>query len=350
MRIGVALSGGVDSSVAFKILHGEGHDVFGVTMRHLPKEMVSERVGSCCAPSAISAAGRLAASIGAPHYVFNMEEEFAAHVMAPSAQSYARGITPNPCVWCNERVKFDLLYRRAMALGADAFATGHYARIIDGQLYRGVDAVRDQSYFLYRIASDVLAKTHFPLGGMPKTEVRERAREFGLEMSDKEDSMDICFAPKGDFTAAFERHAPAAMTSGEVIDEEGIIVGRHDGVGRVTLGQRRGLGIAGASRKYVTGIDPVDHRVFIGERPLVRKIVAADAIVAKDVPEAFEALARIRSQHKGVATRVLRGDRELSIEFDEPQSGVTPGQSVVLYDGDRVLGGGIIQLAAQTEK
>jgi len=335
MRIGVALSGGVDSSVAFKILHSQGHDVFGVTMRHLPKEMVSERVGSCCAPSAISAAGRLAAAMEAPHYVFNLEEEFAANVMAPSAKSYASGVTPNPCVWCNERVKFDLLYRRAIALGADMFATGHYARIIDGDLYRGVDAIRDQSYFLYRIAPDVLAKTIFPLGGMPKTEVRERAREFGLEMSDKEDSMDICFAPKGDFTAAFERHAPEAMTAGEV--------GRHDGVGRVTLGQRRGLGIAGVSRKYVTRIDPADNRVFIGERPLVQKIMAADAILAKDVPDSFDALARIRSQHKGISARITRGDHELAIEFDEPQSGVTPGQSVVLYDGDRVLGGGIIQ-------
>lgn len=338
MRIGVALSGGVDSSTAFMLLREQGHDVFGVTMRHLPKEMAAERVGSCCAPSAIAGAGRLAASVNAPHYVFGLEEEFAANVMGPTARGYASGVTPNPCVWCNERVKFDLLFRRAIALGADAFATGHYARIIDGRLHRAVDAARDQSYFLYRIDRDVLKRTIFPLGEMTKDAVREKARAFGLEMSDKEDSMDVCFAPGGDFSAAFARHAADAMESGDIIDESGEVVGRHEGIGRVTLGQRRGLGVASTARKYVTKIDPASSRVFIGERPIVSELTAVDMIMGDDVPAEFEATARIRSQHKGASVHVC-GNR---ITFKEPQFGVTPGQSIVLYDGDRVLGGGII--------
>ncbi len=341
-KIAVAMSGGVDSSTVFMMLRAAGHDVFGVTMRHLPKEMARERVGSCCAPSALAAAGRLTRAHDAAHHVFGLEEEFAAAVMKPSAKSYAIGVTPNPCVWCNERVKFDLLFRRAMALGADVFATGHYARIKEGRLCRAVDRARDQSYFLYRVHPDVLARTSFPLGGLTKEEVREKARAFGIEMADKEDSMDVCFAPAGDFSDAFRRHAPEAMESGDVVDERGAVVGTHAGIGRVTIGQRRGLGIPTGGRVYVRAIDPDSRRVTIGDRPVTTEVRLEDCTWVDDLTDPLRATARIRSQHAGTDVVVERRGNSARAVFGEPQAGVTPGQSLVCYQGDEVLGGGVM--------
>lgn len=341
-RIAVAMSGGVDSSTVFMMLREAGHEVFGVTMRHLPKEMVRERVGSCCAPSALAAAGRLARAYDAAHYVFGLEDEFGADVMGPSARACADGITPNPCVWCNERVKFDLLFRRAMALGAELFATGHYARIESGRLRAAVDRGRDQSYFLYRVNPGVLARTLFPLGALAKDEVRARARAYGIEMADKEDSMDVCFAPDGDFSEAFRRHAPEALEPGEIVDRSGAVIGRHAGIGNVTIGQRRGLGVPTGARAYVTAIDPASRRVTIGERCAALRVTIQDGVWRADLAESFEATARIRSQHAGVRARVERTAESARVEFEEPQFGVTPGQSLVCYDGDDVLGGGVM--------
>jgi tRNA-uridine 2-sulfurtransferase len=344
-RVAVAMSGGVDSSTVFMMLKNEGHEVFGVTMRHLPAEMAKERVGSCCAPSAVKAAERLCATAGVPHYVFDLEQGFGDRVMAPTANGYASGFTPNPCVLCNERVKFDLLFRRAVALGADLFATGHYARVENGILARAVDRGRDQSYFLYRVAPGVLARTIFPLGGLKKEDVRIRARDYGIPMHDKEDSMDVCFAPSGDFSEAFRRHAPEALEPGEIVDEDGRVVGSHEGVGRVTIGQRRGLGVVAARRLFVTEIDAPARRIIVGERPSCARILAVDLLLAPGSPDRFRVTARIRSQHEGVdAEVVVTGPGEAEVLFADPLAGVSPGQSVVFYDGDRVLGGGVIRL------
>jgi tRNA-specific 2-thiouridylase len=357
------MSGGVDSSTVFMMLKEAGHEVFGVTMRHLPAAMAKERVGSCCAPSAVLAAARLCAAAGAAgasgvadasgaaHYVFDLEDGFDGAVMAPAAVGYASGMTPNPCVLCNERVKFDLLYRRAVALGAEQFATGHYARIEGGRLARAVDRGRDQSYFLYRVAPDVLARTLFPLGGMTKDEVRARARDFGIPMHDKEDSMDVCFAPGGDFSEAFRLHAPEALEPGDIIDEDGRTVGRHDGIGRVTIGQRRGLGVVASSRLFVTEIDSAARRITVGDRPSCDRLIAAELLLAPGLPDRFTATARVRSQHAGTEAEVtVTGPCEAEVLFREALNGVSPGQSVVFYDGDRVLGGGMIRLFSRDSR
>ncbi len=341
-RIAVAVSGGVDSSVALLLLHEAGHDVFGITMKHLPAEMAGDRVGSCCAPSAVAAAGRLAARLGVPHYVFDLEREFAEAVMAPTARTYAGGRTPNPCVLCNERVKLAALERRAAALGAELFATGHYARLEGSRLLRAVDASRDQSYFLYRVAAASRARLRFPLGELHKDEVRAKARAAGLEMSDNPDSQDVCFAPGGDFSAAFQRFAPEALEPGPVVNEAGEALGRHAGIGRLTIGQRRGLGIPTGSPAYVRSLDAETRTAVVGARPEARAFTVLDALFDEDVPTAFSAVVRVRSQHAGVRCAVERAGTEARVRLDEPVVGVTPGQSAVFYDGERVLGGGFI--------
>lgn len=342
-RVAVGLSGGVDSSTAFLMLHEAGHEVFGITMRHLPKEMAKERVGSCCAPSSVAGASRLADSLGVPHYVFGLEDEFAASVMSPTARTLAAGITPNPCIWCNERVKFDALFRRAAALGADFFATGHYARVRDGKLYRAVDKKRDQSYFLYRLKPEILLRMIFPLGELTKEQVREKAHELGLEMADKEDSMDICFAPDGDFSEALKRFAPDGMTSGDILDEDGKVLGQHEGLGHYTVGQRRGLGVATGRRSFVRRLDSSTNSVVLGDRPKVWTFSVGDLIDHAVPDTTFRATIRIRSQHRGTDATIVRDGNSAHITPDEPLFSVTPGQSAVFYSPDEcVLGGGII--------
>lgn len=341
-RVAVAVSGGVDSSVALLMLHEAGHEVFGITMKHLPAEVAGDRVGSCCAPSAVAAAGRLAARLGVPHYIFDLEREFAAAVMEPTARTYARGLTPNPCVLCNERVKLGALERRAAALGADFLATGHYARIEEGRLLRAVDRTRDQSYFLYRVPPRARERLLLPLGALTKDAVRERARAAGLEMSDQPDSQDVCFAPGGDFGYAFRKFAPVALESGPVVDEEGRLLGRHGGLGTLTVGQRRGLGIPSASRLFVRALDVARNAAIVGERPVTTAFTVEDTVFDADVPTTFGASVRVRSRSEGVPCHVTREGTRCHGTLERPLDAVTPGQSAVFYEEDRVLGGGFL--------
>ncbi|RMH57005.1 MAG: tRNA 2-thiouridine(34) synthase MnmA [Candidatus Hydrogenedentota bacterium] len=341
-KIAVAMSGGVDSSVVFRMLYEEGHEVFGITMRHLPEELVRDRIGSCCAPRAVRAASRLAASLNRPHYLFDLSEEFAATVMRWTAEAYRSGVTPNPCVLCNEGIKFGLLFQRARALGAEFLATGHYARVHNGRLFAARDRMRDQSYFLYRVPRSVLSATFFPLGEVGKDEVRRMAEEWDLEMKDAPDSTDVCFAPEGDFSYIFERFAPEAIESGPIVDEATRLLGRHRGFGRVTIGQRRGLGIPASERLYVRAIRPETKTVVLGGRPVASRMLVENLIWHQKMPERFEAVVKIRSRHPGRAVSIERiGDR-CHVTFPAPEPNVTPGQSAVFYEGDCVLGGGII--------
>lgn len=345
-RVAVALSGGVDSSVTLLLLHEAGHDVFGITMKHLPAELAGDRVGSCCSPTAVAAAGRLCARLGVPHYVFDLEREFAEEVMAPTARAYAEGRTPNPCVLCNRRVKLGALERRAAALGSERMATGHYARLEGRRLFRAVDATRDQSYFLYRLRPDVRARLLFPLGALTKDEVRERARAAGIEAGNAPDSQDVCFAPGGDFSVAFRRFAPSALEPGPVVDGEGREVGRHGGLGTLTVGQRRGLGALRTNRPgerlYVRALDPSRNAAVVGERPVADAFAVGECVIDEDVPASFEAGVRVRSQADAVSCRVRREGESVRVVTEAPVAAVTPGQSAVFYDGDRVLGGGFI--------
>ena len=342
-KIAVALSGGVDSSTVFMMLLEQGHDVFGVTMRHLPKELSEDRVGSCCSPTSVAAASRLCASLGKPHYLFGLEEEFSDQIMKRTALSFSKGITSNPCIWCNENVKFEALYRRAEALGAELFATGHYARIEDGELYCGADKTRDQAYFLYRVKKEVLAKTLFPLGGMQKSEVREKAKAYGLEMHDQQDSVDVCFATNGDFSAALKMFSPSGLKEGSFVDEDGKELGSHKGVGMYTVGQRRGLNIPAKEKLFVRKIDSESNTITLGKRLTHDTARANDVILSEGVGTRFQAMAKIRSQHNGIDVDVEQmEDGTLSIQFSETQTGVTPGQSIVFFDKERVIGGAVI--------
>jgi tRNA-specific 2-thiouridylase len=348
--IAVALSGGVDSAVSAALLLETGAEVFALTMR-LPTlgPPDTERI----AAGRLADAERVAEALGLDHEVVELGDEFETHVLRPFCEAYGRGRTPNPCALCNPRIKFGKLAELARALGADALATGHYARIEQtGEgpaLLRGAGP-EDQSYFLYALSARQLAHTLFPVGGLAKSAVRAIARRLQLPVHDKQDSQDLCFLPAGDYTAALERFAPHALQPGPVLHVDGRELGRHQGIGRYTIGQRRGLGIAHTEPLYVVGFDVDRHAVVAGERAHLRHRtveVTEPRMQAGAPPLPLDALVKVRYNHPGAHARVSALGRDrLLVEFDEPQEAPCPGQAAVFYGrhaaADRVLGGGLI--------
>jgi tRNA-uridine 2-sulfurtransferase len=363
--VAVAMSGGVDSSVAAMLLRDAGEEVVGLSMQLYDRARDGRPVhGRCCAPRDLFDARAAADRLGIPFYVVNMEEEFRDDVVAPFLDAYRSGRTPVPCVDCNSGPKFRHLMRRAAALGAGALATGHYARITRHpetgrfELRKALDEDRDQSYFLFEMTQEQRERTRFPLGGLEKTEVRRRAAARGLPNAAKPDSQDICFVPEGRYSDFVRREAGDLGPVGEVVTTSGEVIGRHDGVGGFTIGQRRGLGAAGgAAPRYVVGLDAARGRVVVGgETEQYSKGLVAERANWVSIPEpaagtALRATVRIRSSHRGgPATIRPAGGRRFEVVFDAPQRAIAPGQAAVLYDGDRVLGGGFIAAAFDTQR
>jgi tRNA-specific 2-thiouridylase len=356
MRIVVAMSGGVDSSVAAALLAREGHEVIGLSMQlydHSGSHADGEvRFGSCCTIDDLHDARRVASQLGIPHYIVNFERQFADTVVSNFVREYAAGRTPIPCVHCNGDLKFATLAARAEGLGAQHVATGHYARVAQDEggrsvLLRGLDAAKDQSYFLFTLTQAQLAHALFPVGALDKAAVRSLAGELGLFVSNKPDSHEICFVADGNHTGFLEQHG-VAKTTGAIRDVAGRVVGSHDGVHRYTVGQRKGLGLSSPVRLYVVGIEAEHGAVTVGPREaLERTELTASGVnwIAGGPPVAgTRATAQIRYRHREAAVSITsRPDGRVHATFDEPQYAVAPGQAVVFYDGDVVLGGGWIE-------
>ena len=349
MRIVVAMSGGVDSSVAAALLAEQGHDVIGLSMQLYPQS--GGHVGSCCTLDDLHDARRVASTLGFPHYILNLEQRFQETVISNFVQEYTSGRTPLPCAHCNSDLKFSTLVERARGFGSEHVATGHYARIDRSSagrwlLMRSVDRDKDQSYFLFSLTQEQLASAVFPVGSLSKPAVRAEARRLGLAVADKADSQEICFVPDGDY-AAFIGTRRAETRDGAIVDERGRTLGSHGGVHRFTVGQRKGLGIATGMPLYVVKIDAESGDVTVGPRAaLERTTLTASGVnwVSADAPSGWShASAQIRHRHRAAAGRVRAlDDHRAEFEFDEPQTAVTPGQAVVFYDEDVVVGGGWI--------
>ncbi len=350
-RVVVAMSGGVDSSVAAGLLVESGCEVIGISMR-LADESRSRGSGGCCSMEDFRDAARVARRLNIPHYVFDMRKEFDRSVIRPFVDGYLVGQTPSPCILCNREIKFRLLHRKAMELGARFVATGHYARRIhDGgryRLLRGRDEHKDQSYFLFELGQRELASTLFPVGNLDKDHVRAEAARLGLDVAAKPDSQEICFVADGRYAEFVERAAGQETRPGRIVNEEGREIGRHQGVHRFTVGQRRGLGVAAEEPLYVSELRAKTAEVVaVPRRRLGRIGLKLRDLVWTDgraLPEGSRFSVRIRHRHRPVAARMQSIDEGgcADIIFDEPQDGVSPGQAAVLYDADEVLGGGWI--------
>ena len=359
-RVVVAMSGGVDSSVAAALLKEQGYDVVGVTLQLYDHGLTVGKKGACCAGQDIYDARQVADKLGIPHYVLDYENKFSDAVMQDFADSYLAGETPIPCVRCNQRVKFRDLLAQARELGADCMATGHYVRRAIGshgaELHRGADPARDQSYFLFATTPEQLDFLRFPLGDLPKTETRAIAQRLGLVVAAKPDSQDICFVPSGGYASVVERLRPGAVEPGEIVHVDGRVLGRHEGIIHYTVGQRRGIGISdhksgsGVDTEplYVVRLDPGAKRVFVGPKAAL----ARSELRIKDVnwlgragePKRDVALTvKLRSMSAPAAARVwVFDDGAAVVTLDTPQFGVAPGQACVFYQGERMLGGGWI--------
>jgi tRNA-specific 2-thiouridylase len=357
-RVLVAMSGGVDSSVAAALLVRQGYDVVGATMRlgcHTDGEGdLPDR--PCCSLDSVNDARRICEQLGVPHYVLNLESAFSRDVVRDFVDEYARGRTPIPCVRCNTFTKFRDLVRRADAIDAQWIATGHYARIEAGALCRGLDPNKDQSYFLWGIDRRVLSRMLLPVGSRTKAETRAIAHELGLELiAEKAESQDICFVPDGDHAKVIARHLGAGTPSlarGPFVRRDGTVVGEHDGFARFTVGQRRGLPGGFREPMFVVEIRPESRSVVIGPREelLGRGVVAREVNWLVDAPSVgAEVEIQVRHRARAAHGTLLRvSGEEVEIALDEPVSAITPGQSLVLYDGERVLGGGVIERAARS--
>ena len=348
----IAMSGGVDSSVAAWLMKRDGYDCMGVTMRLFAGEDSCERKGhTCCSLDDVEDARSVARQLGIPYFVFNFTEDFGTQIMDRFVCAYENGFTPNPCIDCNRYMKFEKLMKRAKELDYDYVVTGHYARIEeqDGKflLKKAIDEKKDQSYVLYSLTQEQLAHTLFPLGGMTKPQIREMAEEQGLINARKHDSQDICFVPDGDYAKFIEKYTGKKTPEGDFVDKEGNYIGRHKGIIHYTIGQRRGLGIPAASRLYVCEISPKTNTVVLGDNSdLFSSELEADSvnlISVADLSEPKRVTAKIRYRHKEQpAIAWQTPDGILHVKFDEPQRAITKGQAVVMYDGNEVVGGGII--------
>jgi tRNA-specific 2-thiouridylase len=341
----VAMSGGVDSSVTAALLAEEGWDVTGVHLKLASTPHAAQVQGrGCCTLADADDARRVAGTLGIPFYVWDMADDFSAAVVDDFLDEYATGRTPNPCARCNERVKVAGLLARARALGFDALATGHYARVVDGRLLRGADRAKDQSYVLYMLGPDQLAHFRLPLGALTKPQVRAKAAELGLRTAAKPESYDVCFIPDGDTAGWLERRL--GPRPGEIVDTEGNVLGTHDGTYRYTVGQRRGLGLSAPSPRYVLSIEPAAGRVVVGGRDdLAIRAVTLDRVTTTEGGPlaAGPAAVQLRAHGAAVACTVVPDEGGLvRLDLAERADAVAPGQAGVLYDGDRVLGGGTV--------
>ncbi len=359
-RIVVAMSGGVDSSVTAALLKAQGHDVIGVNMQLWDKgrqqTAAEEGFRPCCTLEDSMDAARVADRLGIDFHILNLEEVFRSEVVDRFVAEYLHGSTPNPCIVCNERIKFGILLEKARELGADHLATGHYVRLEQGsdglmRLKKAADLKKDQSYFLYRLSQTVLQTALFPLGSLSKPEVRKLADEYQLPVAKKAESQEICFVENNDYVAFIEKRSDTAHLAGAIVDRTGKVLGRHDGTYRYTIGQRRGLGIAAPRPLYVLGTDPASGTVTVGfEEELYSGSLTAGHVNWQQPPPAreFTVTCKIRYRQEPVPCRVsLREGARVAVDFPEPVKSVTPGQSVVFYDDDTVLGGGVIEAGTE---
>ena len=367
VRVVAAMSGGVDSSVVAAILKRAGYDVVGITLQLYDQGRASGRSGTCCAGRDIADAKAVAAALGIPHYVLDYEARFAQSVIDPFADSYVKGETPVPCIACNQGVKFRDLLATARDLGAAALATGHYIASRPGrggfELYRPADAKRDQSYFLFATTREQLDFLRFPLGGLAKAQVRALARAWQLPVADKADSQDICFVPEGGYARLIERLRPEAAEPGDIVHLDGRVLGRHAGIIHYTIGQRRGLGIAGGEPMFVVGLEPGARRVIVGPREALRhhRLILrdvnwlGDGDLATAAAEGFPVTARIRSTGEPRQAALSARGGTIGVRLEAGEEGVSPGQACVFYSdaspGARVLGGGwIVTSEADVER
>lgn len=353
MKVVVAMSGGVDSSTVAGLMVEQGHEVIGLAMKTHDLEPRQNR--ACCTPDDMRDARRVADTLGIPFYVLNYADVFRERIIGPFVEAYLRGETPNPCVECNDKVKFRPMLKRAKVLGADRLVTGHYARVDrsagEAHLLRGVDEAKDQSYFLYRLSATQLAELDFPLGGMVKDEVREHARRLGLPVAEKHESQEICFVGAEGYAATVEKIAGRVGKLGPILNQDGEKLGEHEGVHRFTHGQRRGLGISAPEPLYVTDIEAESGVVRVGpkEALLTSHVdIAAAHWVGTPPEDGAQVLVQQRYREKPKAGRLEHlDDGGARVHFAQPQGRGAPGQACVLYDGDRVLGGGTIRREAE---
>ena len=353
-KVVVGMSGGVDSSVAAYLLKEQGYDVIGVTMQiwQDEEETVQEENGGCCGLSAVEDARRVAAALDIPYYVMNFKKEFQKYVIDYFMDEYLNGRTPNPCIACNRYVKWEALLTRSMEIGADYIATGHYARIDvlpNGRyaIKHSATRMKDQTYALYNLTQDKLKRTLMPVGEYSKEEIRAIAEKIHLKVASKPDSQDICFVPDGDYAEFIRRESKKEVPEGNFVSTDGKILGRHKGITHYTVGQRKGLGLSLGHPAFVLEIRPETNEVVIGtnEESMTRFVKAnrLNFMAVEDIEGEMRAFGKIRYNHKGAPCTVKRtGEDEILCTFDEPVRAVTPGQALVLYDGDYVLGGGTI--------
>jgi tRNA-specific 2-thiouridylase len=346
------MSGGVDSSATAALLLEQGYDVVGITLKLWPQDCVSRAEDRCCGPQAVTDARAVCHKLGIPYYLIDESAEFQKHVIQYFADEYKAGRTPNPCVMCNQNLKFGRLIDRANQLGADFIATGHFARLErrdDGRvlLKRGRDLKKDQSYFLFSLRQDQLARAMFPLGEKTKSDTRDVARHCQLKTADKEESMEICFVPDNDYGKFLEQAKLAQKHRGEIVDVQGRVIGLHDGIEFYTIGQRRGLGISSAQPLYVIELDAARNRVVVGEEAALARdeftVECCNWIPFETPPSSLEVTARIRYNHPGaLATVTSLGHGRVRVKLQTPARAITPGQAAVFYQNDLVMGGGWI--------